>query len=440
MLESVLFGKSGRWLCAAALVISLAGAWSAMNADAAFAETADDANTSFGQSYVESGSSFTNDTTNEPGAEETDGVTENETSPENAIAPENLTVPKDQNEPSEINEQAEDIEAPAPEFASLGIENANVDKPEADPITSPATSNNKGVLAVNNEASATSAAMSATAAPQPSITPATQTFDLQTQAQLKKRGFTYLADKNIWVYYDNNGNLLKGEQRLFDGMYYFDKKTGALSFGWTTLDDGKRAYHNDITGRALHGANAVGGNVYAFDQNRGAQTFGWMNYKGYRTYADPKTGIIKSGGQSINGAWHWIDPNTFFISRAGAISKLMSTAYSLLGVPYVWLGVYPKDGGMDCASFTWYVYKQLGINIGFETYYSVHDGYEVSMDSLEPGDLVFMYYSYRGPEHVVLYAGSGMIYEEPDFGGHCQYVSLASKNAWDATARRILSY
>ena len=166
----------------------------------------------------------------------------------------------------------------------------------------------------------------------------------------------------------------------------------------------------------------------------------WQHLKGYRAYADPKTGIIKSGGQNINDAWYWINPKTSYVSRSVAISKLMSTAYSLLGVPYVWLGVYPKDGGMDCASFVWYAYKQLDISIGFETYDSVHDGYEIGMDDLEPGNLVFMYYSYRGPEHVVLYAGSGMIYEEPDFGGRCQCVSLASKNAWNATARRILSY
>lgn len=117
----------------------------------------------------------------------------------------------------------------------------------------------------------------------------------------------------------------------------------------------------------------------------------------------------------------------------------MSTANSLLGVPYVWLGVYPQDGGMDCASFTWYVYRQLGINIGFETYYQVNDGYEVSLATAQPGDLIFMYSSWRGPEHVVLYAGNGMIYEEPDFGGHCQYVPLASKNAYDIHVRRIIN-
>ena len=42
------------------------------------------------------------------------------------------------------------------------------------------------------------------------------------------------------------------------------------------------------------------------------------------------------------------------------------------------------------------------------------------------------------PEHVVLYAGNGMIYEEPDFGGHCQFVPLSSKGAGRMEIRRII--
>ena len=130
--------------------------------------------------------------------------------------------------------------------------------------------------------------------------------------------------------------------------------------------------------------------------------------------------------------------------KQAGIDIIMRTARSLLGVPYVWLGVYPQDGGMDCASFTWYLYKQLGIDIGFETYDQMYSGVRVFGDP-QPGDIILMYYgawpNYNPmlPEHVVLYAGGGMIYEEPTFGGRCQYVSLASKGASTTTAQRILS-
>ncbi len=158
------------------------------------------------------------------------------------------------------------------------------------------------------------------------------------------------------------------------------------------------------------------------------------------SYTPPASGSIKRS----DGSWDWYN-NEGDIDRNGAINKVLNTARSLLGVPYVWLGVYPQDGGMDCASFTWYLYKQLGIDIGFETYDQMYSGYRVnSLSEAKPGDIILMYYggwpNYNPylPEHVVLYAGNGMIYEEPTFGGCCQFVSLASKGATKIDIRRIM--
>lgn len=155
----------------------------------------------------------------------------------------------------------------------------------------------------------------------------------------------------------------------------------------------------------------------------------------------PQTGAY----QRSDGSWDWYNSEGDW-DRDGAINRIMSTANSLLGVPYVWLGVYPQDGGMDCASFTWYLYRQLGIDIGFETYDQMYSGVPVwSLSDAEPGDLVLMYdngwpnYVPGLFEHVVLYAGNGMIYEEPTFGGQCQYVSIWSKGMGNIRIRRILA-
>ena len=146
-----------------------------------------------------------------------------------------------------------------------------------------------------------------------------------------------------------------------------------------------------------------------------------------------------------DGTYVWYNGNGN-ADRGAAVNKIMGTARSLLGVPYVWLGVYPYDGGMDCASFTWYLYKQLGIDIGFETYDQMFSGKRVgSLAEAKPGDLILMYnggwpnYNPALYEHVVLYAGNGMIYEEPTFGGRCQYVPLSSKGASTILIRRILA-
>lgn len=154
----------------------------------------------------------------------------------------------------------------------------------------------------------------------------------------------------------------------------------------------------------------------------------------------PQTGAY----QRSDGSWDWYNSDGDW-DRDGAISTILSTANSLLGVPYVWLGVYPQDGGMDCASFTWYLYRQLGIDIGFETYDQMYSGVPVwSLSDAKPGDLILMYdngwpnYVPGLFEHVVLYAGNGMIYEEPTFGGQCQYVSIWSKGMGNISIRRIL--
>ena len=155
----------------------------------------------------------------------------------------------------------------------------------------------------------------------------------------------------------------------------------------------------------------------------------------------PQTGAY----QRSDGSWDWYNSEGDW-DRDGAINRILSTANSLLGVPYVWLGVYPQDGGMDCASFTWYLYRQLGIDIGFETYDQMYSGVPVwSLSDAKPGDLVLMYdngwpnYVPGLFEHVVLYAGNGMIYEEPTFGGQCQYVSIWSKGMGNIRIRRILA-
>lgn len=145
---------------------------------------------------------------------------------------------------------------------------------------------------------------------------------------------------------------------------------------------------------------------------------------------------------SANGASENASKN----EREASIDKVIATAKSLLGTPYVWLGVYPDDEGMDCASFTWYCYKQLGIDIGFETYDQMNVGYEVkSLAEAKPGDIILMYYGIAPnydpqlPEHVALYAGGGMIYEEPQAGGECQYVSFWSKHTTKIQIRRIIA-
>ena len=247
-------------------------------------------------------------------------------------------------------------------------------------------------------------------------------------------------------------------------LFYFDPEDkGVLRTGWFEVD-GLR-YYADASGIKQVGWVSVSGTWYYLDSSNGVMKTGWICVDGTWYYLEPMTGAMQTGWLHENGEWYYLknsgamtanssvrisDGTYWYMNGSGrhdrqaGIDIIMRTARSLLGVPYVWLGVYPQDGGMDCASFTWYLYKQLGIDIGFETYDQMHSGVRVFGDA-QPGDIILMYYgawpNYNPilPEHVVLYAGGGMIYEEPTFGGRCQYVSLASKGASTTTVQRILS-
>ena len=255
------------------------------------------------------------------------------------------------------------------------------------------------------------------------------------QAGVPVKGSQYID--GYWYRFDlTHGKMLNGWQSFDERTYYYNT-SGQLQFGSCNID-GDWYWFDLACGWMCYGSQNIYGDWYRYDTSCGKMLFGWQYFDNDTHYYSMGDGKLKFGGQFINGYWYWFN-GAGVLDRDMAIDTLMRTAHSLLGVPYVWLGVYPQDGGMDCASFVWYLYKQLGITIGFETYYSVSDGFAVSLQNAKPGDLIFMYYSWRGPEHVVLYAGNGMIYEEPDFGGHCQLVPLASKNASDIYVRRILN-
>lgn len=90
---------------------------------------------------------------------------------------------------------------------------------------------------------------------------------------------------------------------------------------------------------------------------------------------------------------------TFFQILADIFKTLKNT-------PYVFGGSSPKLG-LDCSSFTMYVYRKLGINLPRTARAQFNVGMPVDRKHLKVGDLVFFrtYASY--PSHVGIYIGNG---------------------------------
>lgn len=91
-------------------------------------------------------------------------------------------------------------------------------------------------------------------------------------------GWRYLADNDKWVYYDlASGKMLKGEAYVPCNnevgaqckWYLFDQDTGACTYGWATLGDGRTVYYHKTEGWMFHGWADVDHGTYRFDENTG---------------------------------------------------------------------------------------------------------------------------------------------------------------------------
>ena len=88
---------------------------------------------------------------------------------------------------------------------------------------------------------------------------------------------------------------------------------------------------------------------------------------------------------------------------SGAVSTIVNLSKQQVGKNYVWGGSGPDT--FDCSGLVQYVYAKAGVNLPRTTYDQIKVGQTVSLDSLQPGDLVF-WGSTTAPYHVAIYVGN----------------------------------
>ena len=112
--------------------------------------------------------------------------------------------------------------------------------------------------------------------------------------------------------------------------------------------------------------------------------------------------------------------------------SIIGTTMNYIGVPYVWGGTTPD--GFDCSGLVQYVFAQNGISLPRTTYDQIAVVSQVSLDSLQPGDLVF--WGGQSPYHVGIYIGDGEYIHAPAPG---QSVCVQSYDQYPFdTAGRVL--
>jgi cell wall-associated NlpC family hydrolase len=109
------------------------------------------------------------------------------------------------------------------------------------------------------------------------------------------------------------------------------------------------------------------------------------------------------------------DCNAIQASNAVALAAI-NYACGQRGLPYVWGGNGPRDGGFDCSGLTLAAYGAAGITVPRTADAQFRAGPHVpDRQPLLPGDLVF-YGTGAHIHHVGLYMGGGLMVDAPDYG------------------------
>lgn len=119
-------------------------------------------------------------------------------------------------------------------------------------------------------------------------------------------------------------------------------------------------------------------------------------------------------------------------------------ALGQLDTPYQWGGSCTDSHGpdpmgrCDCSSLMQQAYKAAGVTLTRTTYTQVKEGKPVSVDALQPGDLVFTEGTAKVPEHVGMVVDQGLIVNAPRTGDVVRLATLASWKPQILAARRVV--
>lgn len=179
------------------------------------------------------------------------------------------------------------------------------------------------------------------------------------------------------------------------------------------------------------------------EQERGLVTASVLNVRSGPSTSYSKVGSLRGGAvvdivADVGNGWYQINTgyvSADYVTLVGADYESSSAvgasaaalAKSLVGCRYVYGASGPST--FDCSGLMYYIYRQLGYTISRGSsgqYYN--NGYFVSMDSMQPGDLIFIYdrrFDSSGgtlpTTHVGIYVGDGKFVNASSASGRVQY-------------------
>ena len=123
-------------------------------------------------------------------------------------------------------------------------------------------------------------------------------------------GFVTLKDGRL-VYYNADGQMQYGEQKINGKWYHFQTDNGNTARGWYTLEDGRRVYYDvDNSGAGqgmLHGIQKVGSDYYYFNPGYGTEETGLKMVNGQQYYFAPT--MVANQEEHLADHWYYFGAN-----------------------------------------------------------------------------------------------------------------------------------
>lgn len=128
--------------------------------------------------------------------------------------------------------------------------------------------------------------------------------------------------------------------------------------------------------------------------------------------------------------YYIVQPSSYSVNydqlSDGVRQNIIRTAQRFIGIPYKWGGTSPEEG-FDCSGLSMVVYSLNGMVLPRTSKTQFRAGKEVSVEKLQPADLVFFSTDMSGKvNHVGLYAGNGMFIHAPRSGKKIKKAKLGS--------------
>lgn len=234
--------------------------------------------------------------------------------------------------------------------------------------------------------------------------------DDDTVIVIRQEGDWYLVNYNLYIGYVHSDYLaLKDAANMDFGTGSLDPSVTNIRYGpsenGTKIDELRSGEEVDVIG-FTNGWYKV-----KYDDTIGYVRSDLLTLlekpatnKGSAAPADFAMDSSSSGGSSSGGSS--TGGNTSGgSSSSGSIGQQIATyAQSFVGYPYVYGGSSPS--GFDCSGFMQYVFAQFGYTINRTATGQLQNGYYVSYDNMQPGDIVY-FGSGSSASHVGMYIGNG---------------------------------